>query len=696
MKRKIIIICLLLLIISPVAEGARKRVVMVLWHGLKWDDLQTWEYTQPVAYGLLNTRPGGASTAPGAYLSLSAGARAVGHVKTAEFNDDRKSHELYGLHTGLKPSQIVQPDISLIQKAQNVNYTVIPGALGTAILDGGRSIRVLGNSDGVELARWAAVVGTESSGRVHKGNIGVDLLLTNSEYPFGLKTDYDFLLELILEAEEDFIVVDLGDPYRFDQYERFFLQDQKERVYNRMIGEIQTFIEDLIEGEKERSVVMIVSPYPSRDSVNRGRWLTPIIYVGMGEGLLTSGTTRWPGLITNMDVAPSVVGILEVEHTQPFIGRTVEVLPEKNAKLKLTKMLDKILVISGKRSIVLRSVIICQIILYAIVLLSIILRKSFYLWEFRSLSTFLELFLLFPLTLLFWPDFKWLVVGLYLLTVVSMFFLTPLFRVGLLAFVTSSVLIIDVFTGSWLMRYSYLGYDPVGGARFYGLGNEYMGILIGASIIYWAIIMEKVKLHKKWKMVFSFLFGGFIITAVGAPSLGTNVGGAIAAVFAFGTICLLLSGKKITWKSLLVLVMVMASTLGVLMIIDNRNPEAEQSHIGRTVALFRREGFTALQMIIVRKLSMNLRLMRHSIWSKALIVALVSMGASFIWPSKFIIWMKQTYPFVAKGLVAVVVGSLAALVFNDSGVVAAATCLYFGSTILLLLALDLKHNADSS
>jgi len=40
----------------------------------------------------------------------------------------------------------------------------------------------------------------------------------------------------------------------------------------------------------------------------------------------------------------------------------------------------------------------------------------------------------------------------------------------------------------------------------------------------------------------------------------------------------------------------------------------------------------------------------------------------------------------------VVAGAVAALIFNDSGVVAAATCISFGSTPLLLMALELKHD----
>ena len=44
-------------------------------------------------------------------------------------------------------------------------------------------------------------------------------------------------------------------------------------------------------------------------------------------------------------------------------------------------------------------------------------------------------------------------------------------------------LLLDVLTGSSLIRLSPLGYDVMLGARFYGIGNEYMGILVGSSLL---------------------------------------------------------------------------------------------------------------------------------------------------------------------------------------------------------------------
>ena len=125
------------------------------------------------------------------------------------------------------------------------------------------------------------------------------------------------------------------------------------------------------------------------------------------------------------------------------------------------------------------------------------------------------------------------------------------------------------------------------------------------------------------------------------------------------------------------------------MLVDELTP-GRTIHIGQTVELIRRDGVNAVILIIARKLSMT-RGSRATAWSKP-IVALVGIGASFIWPSRYIFWLKENHPLIAGGIMGVVIGSTAAFVFNDSGVVAAATCLSFASSTLLILALELKHD----
>ena len=51
------------------------------------------------------------------------------------------------------------------------------------------------------------------------------------------------------------------------------------------------------------------------------------------------------------------------------------------------------------------------------------------------------------------------------------------------SFTTLLALNVDLLTGATMIKSSVLGYDPMAGARYYGVGNEYMGVMIGCSIL---------------------------------------------------------------------------------------------------------------------------------------------------------------------------------------------------------------------
>ncbi|NLJ81112.1 MAG: hypothetical protein GX335_08815 [Firmicutes bacterium] len=669
---------------------AADQIIVVLWHGLDWDQLRDFNFGPAQAWGLLNTRGGGGASLPAAYLSLGAGARAVGSAGAGFFLEE-DPHNLYFLHTGREGAAITQPQIALIQEAQKVNYKVVPGALGTALEEAGLQSLALGSSDGSDLVRWAPLVLMDEGGRVARGSIGSRVLKADPGYPFGKRTDFDFLENQIFASQEDLIIVDLGDPYRFDQYQDFFLPSQREAVREKISLDARRFLERIGEKKREGTVIFLLSPYPSAAGAKKGQWLTPALALGLGEGLLSSGTTRWPGLITNMDFAPTILALLGAEHNQPFIGREIFVQPGLGGIKEVQKTWQRITRISQRRSKVLRVFVGSQIALYSLALLALIIKKGVYPELIKALQFLLLVFLAVPQGLLWWAGPRW-VFPLWALALFLWVRREPSFlgKIRVIALTTAAALVFDLLRGSWLMRFSYLGYDPIGGARFYGLGNEYMGILIGSAITGWALLSAFIDSKPRLGSWGGLLFFGFILICIGAPALGTNVGGTIAGVFAFGFTWLSLSKKKTA--GLLGPALALSLVLGVFLLIDSANPAAKQSHIGQTAELFQRDGFAALGLIIKRKLAMNLKLLRHSIWSKGLLVAVAAVAASFIWPSSFIRWLQKNHPAVAQGICGVVIGSLTALIFNDSGVVAAATCLFFGSTTLLILALELKHD----
>ncbi len=86
------------------------------------------------------------------------------------FSGGESAGDVYRLRTGREPALYVQPDIALIKAAQKVNYTVKPGALGSALRAGGVTVQVLGNSDWKDDANWAALVAMDEwGGRVWAG-----------------------------------------------------------------------------------------------------------------------------------------------------------------------------------------------------------------------------------------------------------------------------------------------------------------------------------------------------------------------------------------------------------------------------------------------------------------------------------------------------------------------------------------------
>ncbi|UUZ83026.1 hypothetical protein LJK88_03380 [Paenibacillus sp. P26] len=92
--------------------------------------------------------------------------------------------------------------------------------------------------------------------------------------------------------------------------------------------------------------------------------------------------------------------------------------------------------------------------------------------------------------------------------------------------------------------------------------------------------------------------------------------------------------------------------------------------------------------IMLRKLQMNLHLIRVSAWSKVLLTGLAVLTVLVLRPKgRFRRW-EERYPYLMHGCYANVIGTLAALVLNDSGIVAAAVMIVYSSIPPLLLNLE--------
>ncbi|MGE5703327.1 MAG: hypothetical protein ACM32O_12425, partial [Clostridia bacterium] len=81
--------------------------------------------------------------------------------------------------------------------------------------------------------------------------------------------------------------------------------------------------------------------------------------------------------------------------------------------------------------------------------------------------------------------------------------------------------------------------------------------------------------------------------------------------------------------------------------------------------------------MVERKLAMNVRLIRISIWSKVFLVSLVAISLLTFLSGRFLRRLAQKHPMIVGGFHGIIAGSLAGLVLNDSGIISAATSIIF-------------------
>ncbi|MCX6377440.1 MAG: hypothetical protein NTU88_15625, partial [Armatimonadetes bacterium] len=179
---------------------------------------------------------------------------------------------------------------------------------------------------------------------------------------------------------------------------------------------------------------------------------------------------------------------------------------------------------------------------------------------------------------------------------------------------TSALILGDTLTGARLLRWSIISCDQIMGFRYYGIGNEYVGILIGASLMFPILFLRSSSLKAakdsevraireatSWLMAAWFAFVAFVI---GYPGLGANVGGLITAVATFGVALMVLNGVRVRARHVIGLVALGFLVVAVFAAIDVASGEG--SHLGRSVLLARTYGWDWLGYLIGGKILMHL------------------------------------------------------------------------------------------
>lgn len=694
------------------------------------------------AIGVMNVRTKSSANSANGHLSLALGVRAEAGawagraLMASEIHQGEEAAAQYLALTGRAAhGAIVHLGVGELEREGWNAGGLKP--LGALLKETGLKAAVYGNGDVPgEKRRFAALLVMDEEGIVPHGDVGPGSLAADPLFPGGHRTDYEKLAEAV-EAhlsqgqgpgsrglEVDVIIVDLGDLARLEETARFLSPQRALELRETSLQRIASFASRILSaplGPRGR-VVYLVSPSPSTMFGRTGTLLTPVLRWELpasnaqpkaSTGLLTSSTTRREGIVTNGDFLPSVLNDLGIHGASSPAGRPWRAVQRQDALKVLLSRYHEIKSVHRQRLPVIQPYFLALIaLLLAGAALIVLIRRGLVrgagrwtrLW--RVITT---AFLAFPAALLLLSLFPpaplsvtWaLILGLVACLTLLVALLSRMRGTGpagLLGGITAALLAADIALGAPLMQRSLLGYDPVAGSRYYGIGNEYMGVLIGAALMGSGWLIDRLSARSSAGRIFSWAFAGLfagLTLLMIHPRFGINVGGAITAAGAAMAGLLFLAQRPLTlWTAVVggaVVVLLVASAAWL----DAYFMGDEASHLGQVVQTVNESGTDPLWALFGRKAAINLRLIRLTVWSRVVFVALGFLVAAVFTPNWFHRKLAARYPGLVAMTKTCAVASLVALVANDSGVVAAATLLLWPVLTVLSVSPEVAHSCHS-
>ncbi|GIM46304.1 hypothetical protein DNHGIG_18530 [Collibacillus ludicampi] len=674
-----------------------KKVILLLVNRLGFHDLvsedmpHVQEWAKRSALGLMNSNTGGAKNDVNTYLTLALGVPTTTKKPPQIYNPEERTgegltaHLLYEERTGQTaagPILVNTPDFR--HALEKLPYASSLGLTGNEWERRGiRTVVIGGMDEGQTVKRYGAMFAIDGKGRIPLGSmISKDVLIADPARPFGLRMDVTKVSDILGKTLEshDVTIIDAGDLSRLDAYRKQLTRNQFEQLRRKVLRETDQLIDLCLREANAETLVMMVTPRVSEESVSRAEWLAPLIMRGGAvkqASLLTSPTTRREGIVSNLDVAPTVLWHLGIPSPPQMLGHPMQ-------GIQTEYPLDKtnVLALQTARTFSLRPKVMVGFGIFSLcVLLFFVFRAwigmqvvSLILAECLGFSLLAGplIWLLLPL----FPATSWqgafVAGGLMLAAVLAgiSLFRSCYLRLAALSLLTAAVVVADVGTGGHLAAQSILSYDPIVGARYYGIGNEYMGYTLGTVLLSFGCLLEAFPQRRKAITVTFAGFFLFLLYFFASPRLGTNAGGALTAAAAFSVTLFLLKKKRWTLAGWGVLSLSMLAAL-VILLVFNHPDLALPTHISQAARTVWQQGSGEMERTILRKLLTSWRVINWTFLGPVFIVLL----------SLFLIFLslrnsvkervRREFPFLYISVTGITSGACVGLCVNDSGIVVA-------------------------
>jgi len=540
-----------------------------------------------------------------------------------------------------------------------------PGALGDALRRAGLRTAVVGNGA-------VALMGSDGSvdaGRARTGSVGTDL----GQDSVALRRE---VVEALAAA--DVVMVDPGNA-------EVGPRPQPPASADRALG-------DVIGLAGPDVLVLVVSVSP-----RGGKWsLTPMVAGGRGvtRGRLHSPSTRREGLVALTDVAPTVLQALGADVPSAMVGHALRYRSGSSDLAALRKLDRDAALREDLYSRVVYGFIAFQAVVYLLAILALRLGRLERVG--RPLRLLVLAFAAWPLaTFAAWavPGVAglggWVIVLLLAIDVAIVGAAGrarrhPLSPLTWICGATIAVLIVDVATGAHLQLSSFLGYSPYTAARYFGFGNTAFAALASSTIV-----VASVHVHRGPRRREALVTAGALLTLVivvdAAPWLGSDVGGILTLIPVFGLMFLALTGRRVSWRTVLIGAAATVATVAVATGVDMLRPADARTHLGQLAERVQNEGLAPLTSTVARKAEGSLRTF-GSPWSWTIPV-ITLYGLYLLLRARGLPQLLANRSPLRAGALAMVAAGLLGCVVNDSGVVVTAVVFVYIAPFLTLLIL---------
>jgi hypothetical protein len=590
-----------------------------------------------------------------------------------------------------------------------------PAALARAVQRRGMTVCAVGGSSSVDAPFRPELLLAGLAQRAEGGGCGGSPAeQPDPSFPGGLRMDPGPILSLIgdialsLRSSEGsaLMIVNLGDTYRVDResshsvpeavtaHRRAALSAGGELVRQAllMLGEVET-------------LALVVTPSPSSSMDRVGDEVTPLVMAAgpAGElprspaspGTLTSPTTRLDGLVSIVDVAPTVLSFLGISIPAEMAGRPIRMAsagaPFDLHERHLAQRRVRIPIQVGSLVLIIVSA------LFVICTLAAMGSGHRVSTSVRTLV-------------------RWVALGAMALVLVllvggslpsqSYAFLVPVMALAVLALVAAAlasgrgplepvillgaaglvVIVVDATLNGPFLRQPLLGGTAFDGVRFYGLPNAFIATLLAGAVLgaYWL----RDPFHGTLLLIGAGLFAGF-------PRLGANLGASATLFVAAGLWWVLRTRTGFGVREVAFVAGVAALGLGTVLL-ANRHLPGPPTHIGQFAIESQDEGWRSILETMGRRLSIGARQLADQPGAAVPLAGLPVLLWVALRPPGPIGHVLRSHPAWRHVLVTLTAGSILAYIVEDTGVAAAAPGFLYAVAWLAYAAMQRAEDAQTS